>query len=303
LAVELVPGKEYTTTVPADLHITQAVLPANAKDTTRSVVSIQFASEEEGEKEKAFAIASLKLDSQDSQALEVVVDDSATITLSVSGKNPVHLSGYYVPDTDGGEDSFYGSDDDEIDSDELGSDDEEEVDEEAATKAIAAQLAKKRQQQQQNGGETKKAKVVAEAAAPAPKQQQQQQKPKQQQEKKQQPQQKTPQAKEYSNGLKVTTTKEGAGAEATKGRRVSVKYVGKLTKNNKVFDQSTKPFTFTLGAREVITGWDLGVAGMKVGEKRTLVIPSELGYGKEGAGREIPPNSSLTFDVELLNVK
>jgi len=98
-------------------------------------------------------------------------------------------------------------------------------------------------------------------------------------------------------------TKEGLGAEATKGRKVGVKYVGKLTKNGKVFDSSTKPFNFILGAREVITGWDLGVAGMKVGEKRTLIIPSELGYGKTGAGKEIPPNSSLTFDVELLSVR
>jgi len=247
----------------------------------------------------------LRLDNQDSQALEVIVDEGATIILTVSGKNPVHLSGYYVPDESGDDEGLY---DDDIDSDEFGSEEEgegeeESEDEEAVQAAIKSQLAAKRKQVAQNGGEAKKAKVESGAAPQQPKQPQQQQKPKQQEAKPKQAQQPKAQAKEFSNGLKAITTQEGQGAEATKGRKVSVKYVGKLTKNGKVFDKSTKPFTFTLGAREVITGWDLGVAGMKVGEKRTLIIPSELGYGKEGAGREIPPNSSLTFDVELLNVK
>jgi FK506-binding nuclear protein len=267
-AVELVPGKEYTTTVPADLHIAQAVLPATAKDAGRSVVSIQFSDEDEESetKEKAIAIASLRLDNQDSQALEVIVDEGATITLTVSGKNPVHLSGYYVPDENGDDEGLY---DDEVDSDEFGSEEEgeeeeESEDEEAVQQAIKSQLAAKRKQVAQNGGDAKKAKVEAGAAPQQPKQPQQQQKPKQQEQAKpKQAQQQKAQPKVFPNGLQAITTQEGQGAEATKGRKVSVKYVGKLTKNGKVFDKSSKPFTFTLGAREVITGWDLGVAGMK----------------------------------------
>jgi len=304
-AIELVPGKEYETTVEIDLHITQAVLPAAAKEQGRGVVSIKFKEEDDKSKEKSFAIASLRLDAQDSQALDVVIDEGSTVIFTLSGKNNVHLSGYYVPDS-APEDNFYGDDDDEIDSDELGSEGEDDEDDdlneeeiEKANAAIAAQLAAKRKQAAQNGGEAKKAKVEAP-------QKQQQQQPKQ--EKKPQQQQaakptQSPQTKDFPNGLKVVITREGTGAEATKGRKVGVKYVGKLTKNGKVFDSSSKPFVFTLGARDVITGWDLGVAGMKVGEKRTLVIPSELGYGKTGAGKEIPPNSSLTFDVELLSVR
>jgi len=298
-AVELVPGKEYTTTVPIDLHLTSAVLPASAKDTTRSVVTIKFA-EDDGKESKSFAIASLKLESHDSQALDIIVDEGQTVTFTVTGKNAVHLSGAFVPDSGASSDDE-GLYDDEIDSDELGSDEDmgseddvDDVDEETLAKAQAALAAQKRKQPAQNGGDAKKAKVEA------PQQPKQEKKPQQPQQKA--PQQKTPQTKELSNGLKYTITQLGNGPEATKGRKVAMKYVGKLTKNGKVFDASKSPFNFVLGVGEVIKGWDLGVAGMKVGEKRTLIIPSELGYGARGAGRDIPPNSSLTFDVELLKV-
>jgi FKBP-type peptidyl-prolyl cis-trans isomerase FkpA len=96
----------------------------------------------------------------------------------------------------------------------------------------------------------------------------------------------------------------GNGAEATAGKRVTVHYVGKLTDGSK-FDASTdrgEPFSFRLGAGEVIRGWDEGVAGMRVGGKRKLTIPSELGYGARGFPPVIPPNATLVFDVELLGV-
>ena len=114
---------------------------------------------------------------------------------------------------------------------------------------------------------------------------------------------------EMPNGLKYTDTKIGDGAEATAGKKVSVHYTGWLynsgTKGAK-FDSSLdrgQPFQFTLGAHQVIAGWDGGVAGMKVGGKRTLIIPPELGYGARGAGGVIPPNSTLMFDVELLGAQ
>jgi len=96
----------------------------------------------------------------------------------------------------------------------------------------------------------------------------------------------------------------GAGAEAVAGKRVTVHYRGTLTNGTK-FDASydrNKPFEFNLGAGEVIKGWDQGVAGMKVGGKRKLTVPPELGYGARGAGSAIPPNATLVFEVELLGV-
>ena len=104
----------------------------------------------------------------------------------------------------------------------------------------------------------------------------------------------------------------GGGNEAVAGRRVTVHYTGWLydtaaaDNKGKKFDSSrdrNEPFTFRLGGGEVIRGWDEGVAGMKVGGSRTLTIPPDMGYGARGAGGVIPPNATLLFDVELLDVR
>lgn len=110
-------------------------------------------------------------------------------------------------------------------------------------------------------------------------------------------------------GLEYQDLKAGTGTEAVSGKTVSVHYTGWLNeggKKGKKFDSSLdrgQPFNFSLGAGQVIKGWDEGVAGMKVGGKRTLMIPASLGYGTRGAGAAIPPNANLIFDVELLGVK
>ena len=114
------------------------------------------------------------------------------------------------------------------------------------------------------------------------------------------------------NDLQKIEVKQGTGTEATSGKAVVVHYTGWLydtTKPNShgaKFDSSrdrNEPFGFVLGAGRVIKGWDEGVAGMKVGGQRTLVIPPQMGYGARGAGGVIPPNATLIFDVELLEVK
>ena len=107
------------------------------------------------------------------------------------------------------------------------------------------------------------------------------------------------------NGLKYADLQPGSGAEARKGQNVTVHYSGWLT-DGTAFDSSLnrgEPFVFPLGGGRVIRGWDEGVAGMKVGGKRQLVIPPELGYGARGAGGVIPPNATLVFEVDLLDVK
>jgi FKBP-type peptidyl-prolyl cis-trans isomerase len=107
------------------------------------------------------------------------------------------------------------------------------------------------------------------------------------------------------SGLSYAVLTPGTGAEATPGKMVFMHYTGWLT-DGKKFDSSLdrgQPFSFPLGAGRVIPGWDEGVAGMKIGEKRQLRIPSKLGYGERGAGGVIPPNATLVFDVELLEVK
>jgi peptidylprolyl isomerase len=105
--------------------------------------------------------------------------------------------------------------------------------------------------------------------------------------------------------LQMDDVKVGTGAEAVPGKKVTVHYVGTLTNGSK-FDSSRdrgQGFTFLLGAGQVIQGWDKGVAGMKVGGMRKLTIPPEMGYGARGFPPVIPPNSTLVFEVELLDVR
>jgi len=105
--------------------------------------------------------------------------------------------------------------------------------------------------------------------------------------------------------LKIEDILEGVGSEVKNGDTISVHYTGTLVDGTK-FDSSldrNEPFSFTLGEGAVIAGWDKGILGMKTGGKRRLIIPPQLAYGEEGAGSDIPPNSTLIFEVELLDIE
>ena len=108
-----------------------------------------------------------------------------------------------------------------------------------------------------------------------------------------------------ADGIQITNIVEGEGTEIINHSKIQVHYTGKLQDGTK-FDSSYdrgQPFSFQIGLREVIKGWEIGLMGMKVGGKRTLIIPPELAYGERGAGDLIPPNATLTFDVEIIDVK
>ena len=107
------------------------------------------------------------------------------------------------------------------------------------------------------------------------------------------------------HGMKIQILNNGAGQGSKMGDLITVNYVGTL-ENGQKFDSSfdrKQPFQFTLGQGQVIQGWDLGLLDMKVGEKRKLTIPPELGYGSQGAGNLIPPNATLIFEVEMLKIE
>jgi FKBP-type peptidyl-prolyl cis-trans isomerase len=115
----------------------------------------------------------------------------------------------------------------------------------------------------------------------------------------------TPQEVVTPSGLRYTDLQVGEGAEAAKGKTVEIHYTGWLEDKTK-FDSSldpSHPFTFRIGIDDVIQGWHQGIAGMKVGGRRRLVVPPELGYGKQGVARVVPPNATLIFEVELVNVR
>lgn len=114
-----------------------------------------------------------------------------------------------------------------------------------------------------------------------------------------------PTNKPMADSLQIETTKAGSGPAAQNGNTVSVHYTGTLTDGTK-FDSSRdrgKPISFQLGAGSVIAGWEQGILGMQVGEQRILTIPPELGYGVRGFPPVIPPNATLRFDVELMNIQ
>ncbi|XP_046966532.1 46 kDa FK506-binding nuclear protein [Vanessa cardui] len=178
--------------------------------------------------------------------------------------------------------------------------DDSTVDVSKLTKSQKRRLKKKMQKQKEpqvNGVEKTKKEKPAEQPQKAEKKKPEAKKDAQEGDKKEK--------KSLSGGVFIEDLKVGTGAVAKPGKVVMVYYEGRLKQNNKMFDNCQKGpgFKFKLGAKEVISGWDVGVAGMKVGGKRKIVCPPAMAYGAKGSPPVIPPNSSLVFEVELKNVK
>ncbi|KAK1431575.1 hypothetical protein QVD17_08035 [Tagetes erecta] len=157
----------------------------------------------------------------------------------------------------------------------------EETNQEQTTEKVASSVKDKKKNKQQENTPVAKANESATEAKPT-------------------------QVRTFPNGLVIEELQMGKpnGKRADPGKKISMRYIGKLKKNGKIFDSNIgkAPFKFRLGVGQVISGWDVGVKGMRVGDKRRLTIPPAMGYGAKGAGSAIPPNSWLVFDVELVDV-
>uniref|UniRef100_A0A182PZF5 FK506-binding protein n=1 Tax=Anopheles farauti TaxID=69004 RepID=A0A182PZF5_9DIPT len=231
-----------------------------------------------------------------SDELDESDEDDATVTESMLEDSSAVNGADDDDDEDDDEEDDEDDDDedddvDEDDDDEEDDEDDEDDDEDEDDEEEEVQQPKAKQAKLSNDGKGA-VNGNAKAAKEAPKQQQQQ------------PEQKKTGPRTLQDGLVVEDQKVGTGPEAKPGKRVVVYYEGRLKSNNKVFDSTNKGpgLKFTLGRGEVIKGWDLGVAGMKVGGKRRLVIPHKLAYGQKGSPPVIPPNSTLVFEVELKKV-
>eukprot|EP01133_Synstelium_polycarpum_P011424 gene11424-13316_t len=285
-------GKEPVPFVPAfDAHLTMACLTVAAKGSERNVLVIKYDDQE-------LSLCSLRVNGQEHSNLDIMLEEGKEVVFQVAGAGAkVSLTGYFVSSMDQqGEDEEDDEDEEEEDSEE-----DVEMDDETAAQ-VQEMLNKRKAADAPAAAQQKKAKAApavatpeaspkkAAAASPVAK-----------------PVAAAPAAKKesnstitkHANGLIIEELSLGNGPEAVKGKKIFVKYIGKLT-NGKTFDKSlVKPFDFKLGMGQVIKGWDLGFAGMKVGGRRRLTIPAKLGYGQQGAAPDIPGGATLVFDVEL----
>ncbi|KAF8979058.1 peptidylprolyl isomerase fpr4 [Entomortierella lignicola] len=323
----VMPEKTYSQVVENSFKLSMAALDEVAKDGRTSVrVTVD---------KKTFILCNLISGKVEQQTLDLVFTEGESITFSVSGKNAVHLSGNYLPEDDGMDydsEDMYGDDDDEEDEEdeEEDEDDEEEEDEDenedettivtAGAKRVAKTEAPAKKQPTE-----KKQKVSEEKAVPVKAKKEEAKKeeakkkeaPKKEEPKKEAPKKEEPKKKEapkkeepkdnkkvLPNGLIIEDVKVGSGAAAKSGKKIGMRYIGRLT-SGKVFDKNTsgKPFNFNLGRGEVIKGWDLGIQGMQLGGERRLTIPPALAYGSQGAPPDIPRNATLVFEVKLVSLK
>jgi len=309
--LKILPGKTYTQKVEYPFKVTMACL-GQEPILGRHCLFVRV-------EDQDYMLCSLNFGQCEQQSLNLIFSPGEEIVFHSIGNGPIYLSGMYdIDDYDYSDsedmdedeeededDEMYEDDNEEDEEDEEDEDEESEIDEEelkklkAEAKKSVAQ-AKKAEKKAAPVKEEKKAEKKASA-----KEEKKAEKKAVKEEKKPEPAvEKAPKKKTLQNGLVIEDITVGTGAKAKAGKRVGVRYIGKLAKNGKVFDKNTKGavFKFNLGKGEVIKGWDLGVNGMNVGGVRRLTIPANLAYGSRGAPPDIPPNSTLIFEVKLMTV-
>ncbi|KAK9709419.1 peptidylprolyl isomerase fpr3 [Basidiobolus ranarum] len=322
--LQILPNKTYTQVIEGSFRVSMATFGEEVKGKQRSCLTVVV-------DEQSYVLCSLTPNKVEQQPLDIIFTEGEEITFSATGENTIHLTGNYLPEDDEMDfdeedmedlDEFDSEEeDDEISGriEEIESEEEEEEEEEEEVKPVPA---KKRKQENGAAPEVPKKKAkeekIAAAAAKIKEAKQAKEleasKPKVEEKKAEKKAEKKVEEKKAAKAESATKTLPGGliindkvvgnGAVAKKGSRIGMRYIGRLT-NGKVFDQNStgKPFWFRLGAGEVISGWDKGIVGMKVGGERHLTIPAPLAYGKRGAPPDIPGNATLVFEVKLVQIK
>merc|ERR1719266_300063 len=276
------------------VHITNACFGPEVKKNSRSVVMVTTSSEEETD---AVPLCVLKEGQIENQSLDLLFNESATMTVQGNKPSTVYLTGYLQPPI----------------MPDMMNPDMEDMDEEMIMRQLAAQReqatedAKDSSEEEEEVEEppTKKQRTTKGQKATANGAKKEEPKRKGQSEEEVKPKKNKKKGKQAvnKNGIKFKQLKEGTGTPAKKGDKVRVYYVGQ-TEDKEVFDKAItgSGFEFTLGKGEVIQGWDIGVLGMKVGGKARMTIPSKLAYGEEGSPPQIPSNATLQFTVEIKGI-
>jgi len=322
--LELEPGKLYSQTPPAVLHLSSVALDHKASGKQKSSLIIV-------KDDVSFTACTLRVGGTEQWSTDLIFETQVEVSFQVFGDASLHVIGYlvYEDEEESDEDDYQLNG---MDLGLLGQDSEEgESEEDEEENTVFAKPAPVQKRKRVTIVESPKEAVV-ETPSKKAKAQRVQVEPKeevktplskkdQRKTKKEENQVSTPkteaksvgtprpgstplketQQKKLPNGLGIEDLVLGSGIPATAGKKVQVKYTGRF-ENGKVFDSSLKaPFSFRLGTGQVIKGWDMGVKGMKVGGKRKLIVPPALGYGAKGVPGSIPANATLHFEVELID--
>ncbi|KAK0212778.1 hypothetical protein DFS33DRAFT_1492677 [Desarmillaria ectypa] len=336
-SIKLTPGKPEIIEAHSDRTVTNIAIGDDSEapsKSSRSTVKLTYPNvaydedeDDDSEEENITTVlCSLSVGKVEQVVTDIVLNEGSSYKFETTGENTIYVSGHIIDqrpfdsdsDSSMSDEEAYDlrdvSSDVEIEPEEYGSDASrfEEIHDDATEKSLKrprqstdmdidsskVSKAEKKKAKKQKGEDGKP--VPVEADAPADKSDKPSKKDKKE---KAETTGKTLAEKELPGGLKIKDSKIGTGPQAKKGNTVQMRYIGKLT-SGQVFDSNTKgkPFSFRLGAGEVIKGWDQGLVGMQAGGERVLTIPPALGYGKKGVSG-IPGNSTLIFECKLINIK
>jgi len=312
-AIEVEPGKLYTQTPPAALHLSQAALGSKASTKGRNSLECVIDNH-------TFTLCTLSIGQNEQFPMDILLDENVPFSFKVVGKESIFVTGYFLLDND-----MYDYIDDQnegeeeiIDGEESSKEEIEEEESKEETKRIEPK--KETPSQSQNSSEKKRKVAPEEITTPSktlkksenstPSKQSQQTSPKAKPEppKDDDPKigSKNTKSSTYTlpGGLIVEDLLIGSGGKPNAGKEVEVKYIGRDAKTGVIFDSSKKgTFKFRFATGSVIKGWDIGLKNMKEGGRRRITIPPALAYGQRGAPPDIRPNATLIFEIELVKAK